>query len=68
MKKHAQAILQFTGYPLEPMVALQLKKSFRPAPSTPFISFVPFSTEAIQTNGFVYNTTEVDERWFSNYE
>jgi hypothetical protein len=29
MKKHAQAILLFTGYPLEPIVALQVKKSYQ---------------------------------------
>jgi len=29
MKQHAQAILLFTGYPLEPIVALEIKKSFQ---------------------------------------
>ena len=29
MKQHAQAILLLTGYPLEPIVALQIKKSFQ---------------------------------------
>jgi len=30
MKNYAQAILLFTGYPLEPIVALEIQKSYQP--------------------------------------
>ena len=34
MKQNAQAILLFTGYPLEPIVALQVRKSFQSQAAT----------------------------------
>ena len=68
MKKHAQAILQFTGYPLEPIVAYQIKKSYQFPVKAVFSQIIPASTEALQRDGFVYTTTDLDERWFCDYE
>ena len=62
MKQHAQAILQFTGYPLEPIVALQLNKSYQS--NTSAGNALPVT--AAQQNS-TYNTG-ADDVWFGNYE
>lgn len=68
MKNNAQAILQFTGYPLEPIVALEINKSFQSRLfQTVSAATLSFATP-IQTTGFVYETEDMDERWFSGYE
>lgn len=68
MKNHAQAILQFTGYPLEPIVALEIKKSYQLHLQIAWSNAAPHAAEAMQKGGFVYTATDVDERWFSSYE
>ena len=68
MKNQAQAILQFTGYPLEPIVALAVNKSLQSRLFLAFSKGLPGSTDPLQKEGFVYTTIDMDERWFSDYE
>ena len=68
MKNFAQAILQFTRYPLEPNVALQINKSFQFQPNTSDDNIRPVFSEALAGYRAFYQATDMDERWFSNYE
>lgn len=69
MKNYAQNILQFSGYPLEPIVAKEVKKSYESklviAARNYNLSLYP---EIIQTKGFVCNNDVCEAEWFSNYE
>lgn len=62
--KNAQEILQFSGYPLEPLVALQIKKTFdaklveKKRPQSPYIQLLGGSPNQLQW----------DLAWFGNYE
>ena len=68
MKNYAQAILQFTRYPLEPIVALQINKSFQLQPYTLEGNARPVFLETLAGYRTVYQVTDMDERWFTNYE
>lgn len=67
MKNYAQAILQFTGYPLEPIVALQINKSYQ-SHTLAGSTIQPVTSEVSLGSSFIYKATDMDERWFSNYE
>lgn len=64
--KNAQEILQFSGYPLEPLVALQIKKTFdallveKSRPQSPHIKLLGSSNAT--------NSLQWDLAWFGNYE
>ena len=64
--KNAKEILQFSGYPLEPIVALQIKKTLDAQskqtahPLSPYIKMLG-SSQAI-------NQLQWDAAWFGNYE
>jgi hypothetical protein len=68
MKNYAQAILQFTGYPLEPIVALQINKSFQSRTITSDNNIWSALSETPTGRSFVYQVADMDERWFTNYE
>ena len=63
--KNAKEILQFSGYPLEPIVALQIKKTFdakveeQVHPLSPYVRLLG-GTGAPQQHW--------DLAWYSNYE
>jgi hypothetical protein len=69
MKNHAQDILQFSGYPLEPIVALEVKKIYesklKVVARNPSLS--PY-TKALGMTDVAYNNLAWDEHWFSSYE
>ena len=64
--KNAKEILQFTGYPLEPIVALQIKKTLeaqlteKAHPLSPYVKLLG--------NIQATNLLQWDAAWFSNYE
>jgi hypothetical protein len=64
--KNAKEILQFTGYPLEPIVALQIKKTLDAQvketahPLSPYIKMLGGSQATQQM--------QWDAAWFGNYE
>ena len=64
--KNAQEILQFSGYPLEPLVALEIKKTFdailmeKSRRQSPYIKLLGSSNAT--------NQLQWDFAWFGNYE
>lgn len=64
--KNAKEILQFTGYPLEPIVALQIKKTLdsqlteKAHLHSPYVKLLGYSQAT--------NHLQWDAAWFSNYE
>lgn len=64
--KDAQEILQFSGYPLEPLVALEIKKTFdaklaeKKQPQSPYTRLLGGSNAS--------NQLQWDLAWFGNYE
>lgn len=65
MKEYAQAILQFTGYPLEPIVALAINKSYQTQ------AMALFGAALSLPSPFSNATTSVvamDEIWYNQYE
>ncbi|MGV3656787.1 MAG: hypothetical protein ACO1NX_02500 [Chitinophagaceae bacterium] len=64
--KNAKEILQFTGYPLEPIVALEIKKTLeaqlaeKAHPLSPYVKLIGHSQAT--------NQLHWDAAWFSNYE
>jgi hypothetical protein len=68
MKDHAtvQAILQSTGHPLEPIVAMELKKMYN---SDKDLIPTPVAVIKMQSLTQLYLHTEVwDVDWYNNYE
>jgi hypothetical protein len=69
MKNYAQDILQFSGYPLEPIVAMEVKKIYesklKVVARNPSLS--PY-TKALGISDVAYNNLAWDENWFGNYE
>ena len=69
MKNYAQDILQFSGYPLEPIVAREVKKIYesklKVVARNPSLS--PY-TKALGISDVAYNNLAWDEHWFGNYE
>jgi hypothetical protein len=55
MKNNAQAILQFTAYPLEPIVALQINKTLQSYVQSAFGSAVAISTPGQMPSGLTIN-------------
>jgi hypothetical protein len=68
MKTDTQAILQYSSYPLEPIVALTVIKNYQSYLRVVYSEAKPPSPLQIQKEGFVYKTGETDDRWFGNYE
>lgn len=69
MKNHAQAILQFTGYPLEPIVALEVNKSLQSKLNVASrnLSASPYDAST-RVNDMITDSKNWDPEWFSNYE
>ena len=63
MKNHAQAILLLTGYPLEPIVALQINKSLQAQVPATAANATP-----AQTKNRVTNKENTAAHRFSNYK
>ena len=70
MKNHAtaQAILQLTGHPLEPLVAFELTKMYQQnrlvavkKPSSPYL-------KDFQVHALLNATENFSVDWFNNYE
>jgi hypothetical protein len=68
MKTDTQAILQYSSYPLEPIVALTVTKNYQSYLRVVYNNKKTGSSLQIQKEGFVYKTGETDDRWFGNYE
>jgi len=64
--KNAKEILQFTGYPLEPLVALQVKKTLEAQLTEKATKLSPYVKLLGSSNAA--NHLQWDAAWFSNYE
>lgn len=64
--KNAQEILQFSGYPLEPIVALEIKKTFEARLQEPAVPQSPYVKLLGGSNA--KNQLLWDLAWFGNYE
>ncbi len=68
MKLHAQEILQFSGYPLEPIVALEVKKTYEEKIKEA-VHRQYFETHlASPTSHIAHNSKNWDTEWYGNYE
>ncbi len=66
MKNYAQAILQFTGYPLEPIVAWQLKKSYQLHLVDAVFADLPPSSKPLQKQAIAYKTGDMHVHGFAS--
>ena len=66
--KNAQAILQFSGYPLEPIVALEVKKSYDSKLVVASRNYTSPHYAKPQQKSININNQSFDENWFGNYE
>ena len=69
MKNHAQSILQFTGYPLEPIVAQEVQKIYQTKLIVASLNTSPsFSSKPLPIEELIYSKENWDIAWFTNYE
>lgn len=68
MKNHAQAILQFSDYPLEPIVALEVKKSYDSKLVVASRNYTSPHYARPQQKNLNITQQNWDEAWFGNYE
>lgn len=67
MKNPAQSILQYSMYPLEPIVALEIKKMYQARLKVASTNLSPHTTD-FQTSQMTTKNENWDEGWFNNYE
>jgi hypothetical protein len=67
MKDHAQFILQFSGHPLEPIVALEIKKMYQAKLSVASLN-LSSHIKKVQTSALVNANENWDVDWYNNYE
>jgi hypothetical protein len=68
MKTDTRSLLQYSSYPLEPIVALTVTKNYQSYLRVVHNNTKTGSSLPMQKEGFIYQTGETDERWFGNYE
>ena len=68
MKLHAQEILQYSGYPLEPIVALEVKKTYEEKLKRVTHRLYLAAHLASPATDIAQNTKNWDNDWFGNYE
>jgi CRISPR/Cas system-associated protein Cas10 (large subunit of type III CRISPR-Cas system) len=68
MKDHAQSILQFSSHPLEPIVALEIKKMYQAKLSVASLNLSTPYIKELQTSTLVSANENWDIDWYNNYE
>jgi hypothetical protein len=68
MKLHAQEILQYSGYPLEPIVAKEVKKTYEEKVQKAVRQHYLAAQGLATTIDIADNNKNWDAEWFGNYE